>query len=74
MFKWIPRKKSIGTSMVACVASVDSTNSRGNAGYLNGSFTFSHSENAILQVLGEAEKADFNAKMLTLKKKNNLKG
>lgn len=60
--------------MVACVASVDSTNSRGNAGYLNGSFTFSHSENAILQVLGEAEKADFNAKMLTLKKKNNLKG
>ena len=43
--------------------------------YLSGTFTFSHSENAILRVLGEAEKADFNAKMLTLKeKKSNSKG
>jgi len=44
--------------------------------YLNGTFTFSHSENAILRVLGEVEEADFNAKMLTLqeKKKNNSKG
>ena len=37
--------------------------------YLSGTFTFSHAENAILGVLGEAEKADFNAKMLTLKEK-----
>lgn len=43
--------------------------------YLSGTFTFSHAENAILGVLGEAEKADFNAKMLTLKeKKSNSKG
>ena len=37
--------------------------------YLSGTFTFSNAENAILRVLGEAEKADFNAKMLTLKEK-----
>lgn len=41
--------------------------------YLSGTFTFSHSENAILRVLGEAEKADFNAKMLTLKEKKAIR-
>ena len=40
--------------------------------YLSGTFTFSHSENAILRVLGEAEKADFNAIMLTLKEKKAI--
>lgn len=41
--------------------------------YLSGTFTFSHAENAILGVLGEAEKADFNAKMLTLKEKKAIR-
>lgn len=40
--------------------------------YLSGTFTFSHSENAILRVLGEAEKADFNAKSNVKRKKKQF--
>ena len=36
--------------------------------YLNGTLMFSHSENAILRVFGEAEKADFNANIKRKKK------
>ena len=40
--------------------------------YLSDTFTFSHSENAILRVLGEAEKADFNAKSNVKRKKKQF--